>query len=113
MGVRGYRLHGAIPGRPDLVFGAARVAVFVDGCFWHRCRKCAIPLPRSNRAYWIPKFARIAKRDRRTDRRLRAMGWSVVHVWEHEVSRDPVGPAARIAKRVSARRLLAACWRSR
>src|SRR4051812_22352436 len=57
-GARGYRIHARLPGRPDVIFGRARVAVFVDGCFWHGCRKCAIALPRSNRSYWLPKLAR-------------------------------------------------------
>jgi DNA mismatch endonuclease (patch repair protein) len=103
MKVRGYRLHGNVPGRPDLVFTRTRVAVFVDGCFWHRCRKCAIPLPRSNRSYWLPKFARIAVRDRSANRRLRTMGWSVIHVWEHQISEDPFTCATKIARKVSAR----------
>src|SRR5688500_3866435 len=73
-GARGYRVHARLPGRPDVVFGKARLAVFVDGCFWHGCKKCAIPLPRSNRAYWLPKLARNVARDRTVKRLLRREG---------------------------------------
>jgi len=58
-GLRGYRLHSkAVPGRPDISFGRPKVAIFVHGCFWHRCPKCSLPLPKSNREFWIKKFRR-------------------------------------------------------
>jgi DNA mismatch endonuclease (patch repair protein) len=98
-GVRGYRLHAKLPGRPDVVFLKARLAVFVDGCFWHQCRGCKIPVPRSNRAYWAPKLARNIARDRRNNVQLRALGWSVLHLWEHQVIRDPAACAARVMRR--------------
>lgn len=103
IGVRGYRLHADVPGRPDLAFGKIKLAVFVDGCFWHGCPRCAIPMPRSNRDYWLPKLALNARRDRRTNRKLRSMGWSVMHIWEHQLRGDPVASAARVARRVAER----------
>jgi DNA mismatch endonuclease (patch repair protein) len=67
------------------VFSRARVAVFVDGCFWHCCKRCA-GLPRSNRAYWVPKLARNVSRDQAVRRGLRRDGWTVIRVCEHEAS---------------------------
>lgn len=85
----------------DVVFGPARVAVFVDGCFWHGCPDHGT-VPATNADYWAPKLQRNAERDRHTDELLRAAGWMSIRVWEHE---DP-GPAARrIARTVRRRRL--------
>jgi DNA mismatch endonuclease (patch repair protein) len=100
-GVRGYRLHAKLPGRPDVIFPKARLAVFVDGCFWHQCSRCKIPVPQSNRAYWEPKLARNVARDRKTNRKLRALGWSVLHLWEHQVVRDPQACAQRVLRKRS------------
>lgn len=83
---RGYRfrLRQKLPGSPDLVFRRVRVAVFVDGCFWHGC-----PLhyrrPPRNTGYWDRKLERNILRDRRTDAELEKAGWTVVRIWEHEV----------------------------
>lgn len=87
--VRGWRLHAHdVPGCPDFVFDGARVAVFVDGCFWHGCPSCHRP-PSSNQEYWTKKVARNMARDRRNTRALRRDGWKVLRVWEHELKRDP------------------------
>lgn len=86
--------------RPDVVFIAARVAVFVDGCFWHRCPIHASD-PKANSEYWGPKLRRNVARDRRVDRALEEAGWSVVRVWEHEAVDEA---AARIAATVSTAR---------
>src|SRR5262245_3378486 len=58
LGLRGYRAYAALPGRPDIVWSRARVAVFADGCFWHGCPECQIPVPASRREYWGPKLRR-------------------------------------------------------
>jgi len=86
------------------VFGTAKVAVFVDGCFWHRCPQHATD-PRANAQWWRDKLDRNVARDRETDATLAAQGWLVVRVWEHE---DAVAAAARIAEAVRARRSHAA-----
>lgn len=81
-----YRLHRRdLPGRPDIVFPAARVVVFVDGCFWHRCPDHGV-LPRNNRDWWLNKLEANVARDRAKDLRLAGLGWRVLHVWEHEDS---------------------------
>lgn len=83
-----------VPGRRlvrvDVAFTRQRVAVFLDGCFWHCCPKHS-KIPRSNRSYWEPKLARNVQRDADTDAALADVGWHAIRVWEHE---DP-GDAAR------------------
>lgn len=78
--------------RPDLVFRRERVAVFVDGCFWHACPKHG-SLPRANRDFWKRKLDGNSARDRRADALLITAGWQVVRVWEHET---PSGAADRV-----------------
>ncbi|PYK63738.1 MAG: very short patch repair endonuclease [Verrucomicrobia bacterium] len=75
-----------LPGKPDFVFRSARVAVFVDGCFWHGCR-CHGHTPRSNQRYWVAKLARNKARDRAINRELRTRGWAVLRVWECALTR--------------------------
>jgi DNA mismatch endonuclease (patch repair protein) len=87
--------------RPDIVFPGARVAVFCDGCFWHRCPKHATD-PKTNAAYWTPKLAANVRRDREADLSLRSAGWTVLRVWEHEISGDIEAVANRIAEVVAA-----------
>jgi DNA mismatch endonuclease (patch repair protein) len=85
--------------RADLVFTRAKVAVYVDGCFWHSCPLHATT-PKANRTWWIEKLEANAARDRDTDRRLSEAGWSVVRVWEHE---DAEHSAERVERVVRAR----------
>ena len=80
-GITGWRRNAALFGKPDFVFRAARLAVFVDGCFWHACPRHAT-MPRSNRAFWKAKLTRNAARDREVTRALRKAGWRVLRVWE-------------------------------
>ena len=86
--------------RADLIFGPAKVAVFVDGCFWHGC-----PIhgtwPKKNAEFWRDKIETNRRRDADTDRRLEEAGWLAIRVWEHE---DPMEAAKRIAATVRARR---------
>jgi DNA mismatch endonuclease (patch repair protein) len=82
----GHRLRGDrsdLPGTPDLTVLGFKVAIFVHGCFWHRHSGCRFTTtPSSNRKFWTEKFARNVARDRRVARRLRALGWSVITIWE-------------------------------
>lgn len=87
---------------PDVVFLRARVAVFVDGCFWHSCPQHSV-LPKNNADWWATKLQRTVDRDRDTDHRLRAAGWLPLRVWEHEA---PESAAARIGAAVRSRTLL-------
>jgi DNA mismatch endonuclease (patch repair protein) len=86
--------------RVDIVFGPSKVAVFVDGCFWHGCPVHATH-PRANSDYWHDKIATNRRRDRDTDRQLEASGWMVIRIWEHE---DPIAGASRIEAAVRERR---------
>jgi DNA mismatch endonuclease (patch repair protein) len=98
-GVR-FRLHSpGLPGRPDVVLVRVRMAVFVDGCFWHACPDHGVA-PKANAEWWAAKLKANRERDLRNDERLAALGWTPVHVWEHE---DPAVVADR----------LAATWRQR
>lgn len=95
---RRYRLNGAhLPGKPDLVFGAMRKAVFVHGCFWHGhdCKRGA-RVPKDNAAYWRAKIARNRARDRETVKALRTMGWSSLVIWECE-NRDSEALARKLS----------------
>jgi len=84
-GRRYFVQRAILPGRrrPDIVFPRAKVAVFVDGCFWHSCPRHATR-PKTNGTWWAEKLARNVARDRQTDADLEAAGWRVVRVWEHE-----------------------------
>lgn len=86
--VVGWRLHPrSILGRPDFFFADHRLAVFVDGCFWHACPHCG-HVPRNNSAYWRAKLKRNRQRDRQTTQSLMAEGYRVLRFWEHEVQHD-------------------------
>jgi DNA mismatch endonuclease, patch repair protein len=86
---RGYRYRvdrrprRGVPSRADLVFGPAKVAVYVDGCFWHSCPEHGT-MPRSNEAFWQDKLAGNQERDAKVNALLAAAGWTVVRIWEHE-----------------------------
>jgi DNA mismatch endonuclease (patch repair protein) len=82
IGARGWRRHFPLPGCPDFAFPALRVAIFVDGCFWHGCPK-HWRAPVSDAARWAAKVARNRRRDRAAVRDLRARGWQVIRIWEH------------------------------
>lgn len=82
--ITGWRRHLRMRGTPDFAFPARKVAVFVDGCFWHGCpRHCRYP--KTRRKYWRDKILRNAERDRDTNRVLRRKGWKVIRVWECEL----------------------------
>jgi DNA mismatch endonuclease (patch repair protein) len=80
-GIKSWRRHQPIPGRPDFSFRKQKVAVFVDGCFWHGCPRC-FRLPKQNRAFWKAKIERNRKRDRSVNGRLRRLGWKVIRIRE-------------------------------
>jgi DNA mismatch endonuclease (patch repair protein) len=92
-GITGWRRGSTLPGRPDFVFPQLKLAVFVDGCFWHGCPMHGTQ-PKTNAAFWREKIARNRSRDRRVTRALRARGWRVVRIWEHALARR-AGPRLR------------------
>ncbi len=92
-GFPGYRLHWRINGedggyicRPDIAFPGRKLAIFVHGCFWHRCPKCDLVLPKSNVDYWSEKFEKNVERDRKKEISLRDFGWRVHTIWECELN---------------------------
>jgi DNA mismatch endonuclease (patch repair protein) len=100
--IAGWRIQAThLPGQPDFYFPKSRVAIFVDGCFWHGCSRC-YRRPRSSQKYWDAKVAINSARDRRTRRRLHRMGWRIVRIWEHDVKRGPTQAAERIKQAISA-----------
>ncbi len=84
-----YRLHKKLPGYPDVVFSKVKIAIFIDGCFWHGCSKCCARGVKSNKRYWTPKILANKQRDALNRRQLRALGWKVIRVWEHELEKHP------------------------
>jgi DNA mismatch endonuclease (patch repair protein) len=85
-GIHGWKMHPQlVVGNPDVAFPLLRMAVFVDGCFWHGCPKCYRG-PSSNRRYWGAKIGRTRARDKRLRTRLRRSGWRILRVWEHDLS---------------------------
>jgi len=103
LGLR-YRVHRrpvrAVRREADVVFGPVKVAVFVDGCFWHGCPE-HLTWPKNNADFWRSKIETNRSRDRDTDRKLADDGWAVVRVWEHE---DPLSAAWRVRDLVAERR---------
>jgi DNA mismatch endonuclease (patch repair protein) len=107
-----YRLHvKRLPGRPDLVLGPSRVAVFVDGCFWHGCPKHYVR-PRSRARFWAKKLRRNVDRDCEQQLQLLSLGWRVVRLWEHEVLANPhIALRAVVAAVHRTRRSSRIAWR--
>ena len=83
--ITGWRSHLPIFGKPDFTFRRQRLLIFVDGCFWHACRKHS-KMPGSNQLYWRKKLARNTLRDRLVTRTLSKEGWRVLRIWEHDLA---------------------------
>lgn len=98
-----YRVNYSFSGtrvKADIVFPSVRIAVFIDGCFWHSCPIHATE-PTRNREWWRRKLAANVARDAKANDLLRTAGWEVLRFWEHE---DPAFVAAEVAQRVAAKR---------
>jgi DNA mismatch endonuclease (patch repair protein) len=88
MGLKGWEKNvGDVPGKPDIVFAHERLAIFIDGCFWHGCPDCRRRLPQTNRQYWVRKINRNVALAKANNRRLRTNGWTVIRIWEHELNK--------------------------
>jgi DNA mismatch endonuclease Vsr len=104
-GLRGWTLHSSqVIGKPDFFFPAERVAVFVDGCFWHGCPLCG-HLPKTNIGYWHKKLARNKARDIEVKQNLRKQKVSVLRFWECEVRNNIAGCVETLAKQLLRRDL--------
>lgn len=84
--ITGWRRNQKVFGKPDFIFPKHKLAVFVDGCFWHGCPKHGTQ-PKGNAAFWRKKISRNQIRDRLVTRTLRKAGWRVIRIWEHELTR--------------------------
>lgn len=85
-GIRGYRIHlKNVPGRPDIAFPRKRIAIFVNGCFWHRCPFCKLPIPKFNSNFWEKKFNQNKKRDKKKINQLVNKGWKIITIWECQI----------------------------
>lgn len=93
-GITGWRRRFRLFGNPDFVFRKERLAIFVDGCFWHGCPK-HYSAPQSNRLFWLRKITKNKRRDKLVRRKLRSAGWIVVRIWQHEL-RDHRSVASRV-----------------
>lgn len=90
-GLRGYRLHWKkVPGRPDIAYPSKKIAIFVNGCFWHRCPYCKPSFPKSNVDFWKNKFKKNKERDRRKKRELEKAGWKVLVFWECQIRKETI-----------------------
>jgi len=89
-GIKGWVMNSReVDGRPDFVFSKLKLAVFVDGCFWHGCRRHK-SIPESNRNFWEKKIRANRERDKKVDRNLIEQGWKVIRIWEHEMKESPM-----------------------
>ena len=89
-GLKGYRLNWKyVPGRPDIAFVGRKIAIFVHGCYWHRCPECDLPLPKSNTKFWKEKFKRNQQRDKMKIAELIRLGWRDPLVfWECDINKN-------------------------
>ena len=101
-GISGWRRNRPVLGRPDFVFPAGRVAVFVDGCFWHGCPR-HYTAPVGHAAFWRRKLVANRTRDRLVTRTLTRAGWKVLRIWEHALTGDGRRVASRVSKVLATR----------
>ena len=98
-GIRGVRRYQKnLPGRPDISLYEAKIAIFVNGCYWHRCPYCKKLLPKQNRDFWRKKFEANVKRDSIKARQLRKLGWRPLVIWECRLKKNPTNEVRKIIK---------------
>jgi len=98
MGFR-YRTHYKLPGRPDVVLVGRKIAIFVDGCFWHGCPDHGVR-PKSNSAFWNKKIQGTIDRDKRNLELLEKQGWTVLRFWEHDIEKDLAGLLKKLKRQI-------------
>ena len=92
-----HKMHPKIEGHPDILLKQSNTVVFLHGCFWHKCPKCYRE-PKTNKAYWIPKIENNVKRDRKNKKIIKAKGYNIIIIWEHEIKRDFVKILKKVIK---------------
>ena len=98
-GIKGYRLNWKkVPGRPDIAFPGKKIAIFVNGCYWHRCPKCNLSLPKTNTEFWKDKFDKNVKRDRKKSDELLSLDWVVLVFWECDIKSNFSNSIQKIKK---------------
>jgi len=98
-GIRGYRLNWKkVPGKPDIAFPGRKIAIFVNGCYWHRCPICDLALPKTNKEFWKEKFEKNIARDKMSTKRLIDLGWVALTIWECEINADAMECVKKIRK---------------
>lgn len=98
-GLKGFKLHyKKIPGKPDICYLNNKLAIFINGCFWHRCPICKPKMPKSHKKFWSEKFKKNVERDKRKIKELLDMGWAVFIVWECEIKNDILNVVKRIKR---------------
>ena len=102
-GICGWRMYRQnLPGVPDFVFAKQKLAIFVDGCFWHGCPKC-YRRPHSNTSYWDAKVLGNIARDLSVNKACRIAGWRVLRIWEHQLAKSPTNCVRRIQRELTAK----------
>jgi DNA mismatch endonuclease (patch repair protein) len=86
-GIRGYRISSDLIGKPDIIFPKYKIAIFIDGCFWHKCMKC-FKEPQTNKQFWKNKIDSNVNRDKKINKELTDDGWTVIRFWEHEIKKN-------------------------
>jgi DNA mismatch endonuclease (patch repair protein) len=99
LGLR-YKLNSSLPGKPDLIFLKRKIAIFVDGCFWHGCPK-HYRQPKNNDEFWRAKIQRNQERDRLVTQTLEEMNWTVIRFWEHEIENNLGACISRVMRVVA------------
>lgn len=82
--ISGWRRKARVYGKPDFIFQKNKLSIFVDGCFWHGCKKCKT-IPKQNRSFWLKKILSNQERDKLVSKTLRRDSWKVVRIWEHDL----------------------------
>ena len=104
-GIRGYRLHWKkAAGKPDIAFPGKKIAIFINGCFWHRCPYCKPSFPKTHKEFWTQKFKKNKIRDKEKILALHKNGWKTLTVWECQIIKHPSQSIARVKKLLSSYR---------
>lgn len=85
--MRGYNIKSKLPGKPDIVYTKYKTAIFVDGCFWHKCHKC-FKAPKTNKNFWMKKINNNVLRDRKSEKILSELGYTIIRLWEHDIKNN-------------------------